>query len=98
MPRWATALKFVIPTGADPDFPLRGTHPGLRVRLSVESRMKLANATKLDRKSAVAEGEDLQFLFRVQANLRGRVASGFRFSLSINANCRSLRYAALRSG
>jgi hypothetical protein len=38
MPRWATALNFVIPTGADPDFLHRGA----------------ANATKLDRKSGVA--------------------------------------------
>ncbi len=28
MPRWATALNFVIPTGADPDFLYRGTVEG----------------------------------------------------------------------
>jgi len=28
MPRWATALNFVIPTGADPDFLYRGTVQG----------------------------------------------------------------------
>jgi hypothetical protein len=45
MPRWATTLKFVIPTGADSDFLHRGT----------------AAANKLDRKSGVAQGRDLQF-------------------------------------
>jgi len=29
-------LQFVIPTGADPDFLLRGTHQRPRVRLSVK--------------------------------------------------------------
>jgi hypothetical protein len=44
--------RIVIPTGANPDFLLRGPHQRPRVRLSVkESRMKLANATNLDRKS-----------------------------------------------
>src|ERR1700691_6373938 len=35
MQRWATALQFVIPTGAHPDFLLRCTHQRPRVRLSV---------------------------------------------------------------
>jgi hypothetical protein len=47
--------KSVIPTGANPDFLLRGPRQRPRVRLSVrESRMKLANATNLNRKSGVA--------------------------------------------
>jgi hypothetical protein len=51
--RWPN--RVVIPTGAYPDFLLRGPHQRPRVRLSVkESRMKLANATNLDRKSGVA--------------------------------------------
>src|ERR1700677_1148312 len=55
--------KSVIPTGAYPDFLLRGPHQRPRVRLSVrESRMKLANATNLDRKSGVAQWRDLRFL------------------------------------
>jgi hypothetical protein len=54
MPRWATALKFVIPTGADPDFLHRGTGHGEYAAFRKESRMKFANATKLDRKSGVA--------------------------------------------
>jgi hypothetical protein len=48
MPRWATALNFVIPTGADPDFyiavPPKATYAAFR-----ESRTKFANATKLGR-------------------------------------------------
>jgi hypothetical protein len=51
--------------------------------------MKFANATNLNRKSGVAQRRDLQFRFRAQRKCRGRIASGFRFS--INANCRSLR-------
>jgi hypothetical protein len=58
--------------------------------------MKIANATNFDRKSGGAQGRDLQFHFRAQRKLRGRIASGFRFS--INANCRSLPYATLQSG
>jgi hypothetical protein len=47
--------RFVIPTEAYPDFLLRGPYQRPRVRLSVkESRMKLANATNLDRKSGGA--------------------------------------------
>jgi hypothetical protein len=53
MPKWVTALEFVIPTGVDPDFLHRGTTQG-DVCGSLESRMKFANATKLDRKSGVA--------------------------------------------
>jgi hypothetical protein len=49
--------------------------------------MKIADATNFDRKSGVAQGRDLQFHFRAQQTCRGRIASGFRFS--INANCRS---------
>jgi hypothetical protein len=58
--------------------------------------MKFANATNLNRKSGAAQGRDLQFHFRAQRKNRGRIASGFRFS--IKRNCRSLPYAALRSG
>jgi hypothetical protein len=58
--------------------------------------MKSVNATKFDRKSGVAERRDLQFHFRHKRMYRGRVTSGFRFP--INANCRSLPYATLRSG
>jgi hypothetical protein len=53
MPRWAIALNFVIPTGADPDFltvPSKAAYAALRK----ESRTKFADATKLDRKSGVA--------------------------------------------
>ena len=58
--------------------------------------MKFANATNLNRKSGVAEGRDLQFHSRAQRLRRGRIPFGFRFS--INANCRSLPSATLRSG
>jgi len=97
MPRCAAALKLVIPTGAYPDFLVRGPHQRPRVRLSFkESRMKLANATNLDRKSGVAERRDLRFHFREKRMCRGRIAS--RFGFSIKANRRSLRCATLRSG
>jgi len=47
--------EIVIPTGAHPDFLLRGTHQRPTcAAFSKESRMKLANATKFDRKSGVA--------------------------------------------
>jgi hypothetical protein len=35
--RFSTSNEFVISTGAYPDLLLRGTHPRLRVRLSVKS-------------------------------------------------------------
>jgi hypothetical protein len=54
MPRWATTLDFVIPTGADLDFLHRGTAQGDVCGFPSESRTKFANATKLDRKSGVA--------------------------------------------
>jgi hypothetical protein len=38
--------------------------------------MKFVNATKLDRKSGVAERRDLRFHFRAQQKWRGRIASG----------------------
>jgi hypothetical protein len=60
MPRWAIALNFVIPTGADPDFLHRGPLKATYAAFS-ESRTKFANATNLDRKSGVAQGRDLQF-------------------------------------
>jgi hypothetical protein len=61
MPRWATALNFVIPpvpacrgTGADPDsynaVPPKATYAAFRK----ESCTKFVNATKLDRKSGGA--------------------------------------------
>jgi hypothetical protein len=50
--------------------------------------MKFANAIKLDRKSGVAYRRDLQFHFRIQANVSWASCLGFRFS--INTNCRSL--------
>jgi hypothetical protein len=54
MPRWVTALNFVIPTGADPDsysaVPPKATYAAFRK----ESRTKFVNATKLDRKSGGA--------------------------------------------
>jgi hypothetical protein len=60
MSRWITALNFVIPTEADPDFLHRGTAQGdvcgfLRKPHEVRQR------TKLERKSGVAQGRDLQF-------------------------------------
>jgi hypothetical protein len=46
-------------TEAHPDFLLRGPQQHPHVRLSFkESRMKLANATNLDRKSGVAQWRD----------------------------------------
>jgi hypothetical protein len=45
MPKLATALNFVIPTGAEPDF----------------LHIAIGNATKLNRKSGVAQERDLQF-------------------------------------
>jgi hypothetical protein len=38
--------------------------------------MKFVNATKLDRKSGVAERRDLRFHFRAQRKWRGRIGSG----------------------
>ena len=45
-PRWATALKFVIPTEADPDFLHHDTTQGHICTFRKESRTKFANATK----------------------------------------------------
>ncbi len=54
--------KFVIPTGAYPDFLPRSTRPTQRVRLSIrERRMKFAEATKFNRKSGGAQWRDLRF-------------------------------------
>jgi hypothetical protein len=50
----SVTLPFVIPTGAYPDFLLPGTDNGRVCGFFKESRMKFANATKLDRKSGVA--------------------------------------------
>ncbi len=73
-------LKFVIPTEANPDFLLRGPHQRPRVRLSVkESRMKLANATDLHRKSGVAERRDLQFAFGHKRMCVGELPPGSVF-------------------
>jgi hypothetical protein len=47
--------RIVIPTGADPEFLHRGTQQRpAYAAFRRESRMKFANATKLDRKSGVA--------------------------------------------
>jgi hypothetical protein len=54
MPRWATALNFVIPTEADPNFLRRGTAKATYAAFRKESRTKFANAAKLDRKSGGA--------------------------------------------
>jgi hypothetical protein len=43
------------PTGAHPDFLLRGTHQRPRAAFRKESRMKVASATNLYRKSGVAQ-------------------------------------------
>jgi hypothetical protein len=55
---------------------------------SKESRMRFTESTNSDRKSggsgepALSEVEgDLQFHFRAQRMRRGRIASGFRFSM-----------------
>jgi hypothetical protein len=56
---------------------------------SKESRMKFANAAKLDRKSGVAQRRDLQFHCRAQRMRRGKSPPG---SVSL------LRQTALRSG
>jgi hypothetical protein len=53
MPRLATALNFVIPTGADQDFLLAIPRKATYAAFS-GSRRKFANATKLHRKSGVA--------------------------------------------
>jgi hypothetical protein len=52
----AAGHRFVIPTGAYPDFLLRSTTSG---------RMKFANATKPNRKSGVAKWRDLRFALQV---------------------------------
>ena len=51
--------------------------------------MRFANATKLYRKSGVAQWRDLRFHFRQKRMCRGRIASRFRFSIKVNR--RSLR-------
>jgi hypothetical protein len=54
MPRWATALQFVIPTEADPDFLHHDTTKATYAAFRKESRTRFANATNLDRKCGVA--------------------------------------------
>jgi hypothetical protein len=54
MPRWVTVFNFVIPTGADSEFPRTWYRPRQRMRLSIESRTMYDNANKLDRKFEVA--------------------------------------------
>jgi hypothetical protein len=58
MSRWAAALQFVIPTGADPDFLHAALTDG---HVCGFNRMKFANATNLNRKSGGAQGRDLLF-------------------------------------
>ena len=90
-------LPLCHPDRSVPGFPATRHSPANTcAAFSKESRMKFAKATKFDRKSGVAQKRDLQFHFRAQRICPGRIASGFRFS--INANCRSLRCATLRSG
>jgi hypothetical protein len=55
--------RLVISTGAYPDFLPRGAGPGHVCAFVKESRMKIANATQLNRKSGVAEWRDLWFSF-----------------------------------
>ena len=52
----SVALPFVIPTGADPDFLLRGLRQKACAAFRKESRMKRANATNPDRKSGGSGG------------------------------------------
>jgi hypothetical protein len=55
--------NLVISTGANPDFLLRSTGQSrVCAFLFKERRMRTANATKLNRKSGVAEWRDLRFL------------------------------------
>ncbi len=53
-PRWATALKFVIPTEAEPDFLHQDTTQATYAAFRKESRTNFANATNLNRKFGVA--------------------------------------------
>ncbi len=94
MPRWATVLRFVIPTGAYPDFLLRGPHQRPRVRLSVrESRMRLANATKFDRKSGVAQWRDLRFALMEKRNPETIRPRRIRLCPKVEPQVPPLRYA-----
>ena len=65
--------QVVIPTGAYPDFLLRGTHQQPRVRIS---RTTFANATNLHKESGVAQGWDLLFHFRESECAVGRSPPG----------------------
>jgi hypothetical protein len=55
--------KFVISTGAHPDFLLTALDITTCAAFIKESRMKLTSATNLNRKSGVAEWRDLRFPF-----------------------------------
>jgi hypothetical protein len=60
-PNGSSALTFVIPTGAYPDFPLRGRRQAARAAFREESRMKLAEPIEFNRKSGGAQWRDLRF-------------------------------------
>jgi hypothetical protein len=62
-------LQLVIPTGADPISYIAVAHEGTYAAFRKERRTRFANATKPYRKSGGAQGRDLQFHFRVSANL-----------------------------
>jgi hypothetical protein len=55
--------KFVISTGAHPDFLPRCFGRGHVCAFVKESRIQIANAAKLNWKSGVAQWRDLRFLF-----------------------------------
>src|ERR1700679_39558 len=59
MPRLNTALNFVIPTGADPDFLHRGTAQGY-VCGFLRKPHEVRRCHQAGRKSGVAQGRDLQ--------------------------------------
>jgi hypothetical protein len=62
--------KCVIPTGAYPDFLPRSTGQSrVCAFLFKERRKKFVNATKVHRKSGVAQWRDLLFLFRFSDTL-----------------------------
>ena len=68
MPQVRTSVPGTKKTG-DPDFLYAAPDTTACAAFSKESRMKLANATNLDRKSGVAQWRDLRFLFQFSRKL-----------------------------
>jgi hypothetical protein len=73
--RFQLRIKFVISTGAYPSFLPRSAGHATCAALIEESRMKITNATKLNRKSGVAQWRDRRFFSVLMQTLSSRDSS-----------------------